>query len=522
MEASERNRILAVLLLIATALGLSVWFLSATLLHPLLTATLFDPAFGAGIASLLLAVVMFPMGRRRAGRVLTLSGLLLLVLSIFAPMAAEAQLASEIRPVSGLILDNVTTRVLPYEVARYYMYSAIKGSWEFGDLDPIVMNGTMYWEAPLEPPGLQAIAGSTGGLVLQNAFTTQPDARVIPVRFPDSETTLLTNIRYRITLGNPLVNPEQVIYGRVGGRWYMIVSLVAYEFRGFYSKPYFAGVYLLDQNGSLEFVPYHQLIRDERFSSLPVYPVTLAGLYGESWEWRTGVVNSLLYHRNQEVIDEYAGGVSQENTQPYLAMWNGRPVWLFFYKPYGSGKVLSKVLIIDAVNGSRFMVDVSGNRWAGPSWVSHQVIRFRPNYVFVSGGSDDEEGAGVRGFVMREPMPVMRNGSLIWRVAITPSDGSGVSEMVYVDARTGEEVSSGRNVQVGGEVNGTSAKVVVGIPELVAEYVKNGNTRWIVRVNETTYLVKVEDLGWRELARLRSGHPVKLLIRDDEVVEVRG
>ncbi len=515
MRIREIESLSMIFLGLGVAVGV-LWLLLATFFHPFLAAALFDPPFGAGVLSIAVGILIFPMKDRRT-YLLILLGILLLIFSAFVPVMAGPDLAKDARPVSDLVLDNITTRVLPFEVAKYYMYSAIKGSWEFVDLDPLVMNGTMYWLAPLEPPGLQAIAGSTGGLVIQNAFTTQPEARVIAVRFPKSETTLLTNVYYHINLANPLVNPEQVIYGKVDGRWYMIVSIVAYEFRGIYSKPYFAGIYLVGQDGREEFIPYERVITDERFSSLPVYPVTLARLYGEAWELRTGVMNSLLYHRNQEVIDEYLGGGSVENTQPYLAIWNGRPVWLMFYKPYGSGKVLSKVMIIDAVNGSIFVADVSGYRWAGPSWVSHQVIRFRPNYVFIQGG-EDEEGSGIRGFVMREPMPVMRNGSLIWRVAITPSDGSGVSEVIYIDARTGNEISSGRNVQVGEEVGG---RVVTGAPEILTEYVKNGNSRWIIRVNGTTYLVRVEDLNWKELAMLISGRTVTLLVRDGVVVEVK-
>ena len=512
----ERTGSAASSLLGMAVVAIGLWLLLSTIFHPFLTAAIFDPAFGAGLISILLGIIHRALGKRGSGYILILLGFLFLVVSMFIPMWAGAQLAREIRPISDLALDNITTRVLPFQVAKYYMYSVIEGSWEFGDMDPVVMNGTMFWVAPLEPPGLQAIAGSTGGLVIQNAFTTQPEARLIPVRFPKSETTLLTNIYYHITLGNPLVNPEQVIYGRIGGRWYMITSIVAYEFRGLYSRPYFAGVYLLDQEGRGEFIPYEELIADERFSTLPVYPVSLAALYGEAWELRTGVINTLFYHRNQEEIDEYRAGL-EENTQPYLAIWDGRPVWLFFYKPYGSGKVLSRIMMIDAVNGSKFIVDVSERGWAGPSWISHQVIRFRPSYVFV--GGEEDEGNGVRGFVMREPMPVMANGTLTWRVAITPSDGSGVSEVVYIDATSGQEVLSERSVQVGGRDVG---KVVIGVPEIVAEYVKNGNTRWIVRVNGSTYLVKVEDLDWRELAVLRSGQPVRIIVRDDEVIGVGG
>ena len=497
------------------AYSIACYILIATVLHPVLTGLITYSLLGIPILFSLMAVPPAMILKRyvTADRLLTIE-IVLSLLFVISAMAVPPVIAAQL-PVKDINLPDFSTRKLPFEVARHYMTSSIGSQASLGDIDPIPSDGGFIWTGSLDPVGVQYLYAPTVGVVYQDAESLDANATVEEAHFPLTEVGLLNNVYWHITLRNPLLNPTQVIYVKRSGEWLQIVSVEGYEFEGWFFKPVWAGVFIFHTDGREEFLTPEQVSTDPRLENVPVFPESLARFYSEVWYWRSGFFSSLLFHDNQEVLDEYTSGAQvEENRQPYLVSIDGVPYWISFMKPYGAGRTLSRIVAVDATSGVIAAMNVRDKGWAGPSWAAEQVRRHRPNYVFVK---DSYTSSNVRGMVVREPMPILLNGTLIWQIAITPSDASGVTEIIYIDARSGDEVMIGEEVKL---PEPETLRRMSGIPEIVTEYVEHGNTRIIVRMNGTLLVARAEDLTWKEVALLHSGQNLTIGVKDGTIIEV--
>lgn len=495
-----------------------LYIVFSTVLHPIFVVFVNYTLVGFPILFLISVSPLIYYATKDSGSVLVVSFIILLLIFLAAiPYVGivNEMMANSFHVSKEVSIPDFKTRSLPFEIARHYMVSGIKQQSSLGDIDPLMINGSFYWTGPLNPVGMGAFYSPTVGVVYQNAEETNADVRDEDIHFPLTEVGLTNNVYWHITMRNPFLNPTQIVYVKYGGKWYQVVSVETYDFRIVYSQPVWAGVFIFDEDGNEEFLTPEEAVKDPRLQGVPIYPESLARMLGETWWWKTGMINSLFYHNSQEELDEYKAGADvEENRQPYLVNANGTLYWVLFMKPYGSSRVLSSILLVDAKTGEVHYIDVRDKGWAGPSWAAEQVRRHRPQYVFVKKEYSTNEGTKVRGMVVREPMPVIERGTLVWKVIITPSDAAGVTEVIHIDAKTGEEV---RGVTTVEEVKTVK---VTGIPEIIGQFTVEGNTRLVVKLGDKIYLVKAEKMSEEELMVLYAEKKVTLEISGDEVVSI--
>lgn len=219
---------------------------------------------------------------------------------------------------------------------------------------------------------------------------------------------------------------DDIVIAPLNGRLYILIPLEGWETGLDTSIPYLAAYAVVSEDGGVRIVPHDRLWDDPvmgealRRYRIPIVPETIAREWVEAMRWAPGVVATAVMHATFEIRDVGA------NPQPYLVFdEEGNLWWLFVAEPSGESYAVRYLIYVNASSVSPdIRIYEPTEQLIGPSRIADYVMKAHPTFDW-----------GL--FELAEPIPVIVNGSLYWKVTIITSDGRGVVSIDLVDAKTG-------------------------------------------------------------------------------------
>lgn len=219
---------------------------------------------------------------------------------------------------------------------------------------------------------------------------------------------------------------KDIVIAPLEGRLYALIPLQGWETGLVTSIPYLAAYAVVSEEGNVRVVPYDRLWDDPvvgealRRYRMPVVPETVAREWVEEMRWAPGIIATAVMHATYEIRDVGA------NPQPYLVFdEEGNLWWLFVAEPSGESYAVRYLIYVNATSPTPdIRVYEPGEQLIGPSRIANYVMKAHPTYDWSL-------------FELAEPIPIIVNNTLYWKVTIITSDGRGVVSIDLVDARTG-------------------------------------------------------------------------------------
>jgi hypothetical protein len=235
---------------------------------------------------------------------------------------------------------------------------------------------------------------------------------------------LLRHIKLECIWCKPLYS--DLLITPIKDRIYLLIPLEGW-FTGFdTSIPYLAGFAVISEDGSIRFVPSDSMKKDPVVSQvlkkyrIPIVPEVVAREWVETMRWAPGIVATAILHNTFEIRDIGA------NPQPYLVYDDsGNLWWLFVAEPSGESYAVKYIIYVNASSPTPdIRIYEPKEQLIGPSRIANYVMKAHPTFDWSL-------------FELAEPIPIIINGTLYWKVTIITSDGRGVVSIDLVDARTG-------------------------------------------------------------------------------------
>jgi hypothetical protein len=225
---------------------------------------------------------------------------------------------------------------------------------------------------------------------------------------------------------------DAVIVPLPGGGAVAVAPYIGY--RGFPIRhPYWAGVYVLHQDGRLEDLsPGQALARPELVASGRLFPERLARAIAAAYGYRTGA-GAVWTNRPRTEIGDASG-----NPQPYLTnLGAGQVDWVTVTHPAGNDKTVAAILMTNASTGATTV-------WTPPR--GQKILSNTGAAALVRGlplqWDDCCDGNGDPYWLRKvvEPTPVFANGKLYYLVSVIPNTQylatpQPVDQTVIVDAQ---------------------------------------------------------------------------------------
>lgn len=353
----------------------------------------------------------------------------------------------EIEEFPEMALD---TRIMPMQIAiNNIRNNLVLEQYKLGKLDFVVIDGKMWWNGALIPDGK----------IIH--FTYKPWG----VAFIDATTTEIDTEKDMITINKPLEIAEGIgigdglewnLYKQVdfwadysdpfyvlnGDSIVTVVSQRKYKLDWWYiipvRKPYFSGVILFQENGQWRFVGADKIDNEQILNEQQVFPEEIARLYGESFAYVHGIWNKLIRHKDQTELNDVPG---EGNIMPYFIMTKNKdssysPDWFIVLEPHGEAYGLKKILLIDGRTGKIKIWTKSQNEQAVGAVKSLEFIKSSDIFQNVKWASDlDEEG-----FILIEPLPIFIDNKLFWKVTMTRTAKTGVTNIILVESSNPENI----------------------------------------------------------------------------------
>ncbi len=381
---------------------------------------------------------------RRGARVAVLFVAALIFLGVlgglqgmFIAAASGARLMGEARHLEEPI-PVVMTRIIPLKTAYANALSRLT-----------IPTHTLFWdETSILYDGNKAVFGwlvePEGGV---NSFFMRPLGAILfdGSDYPFNNTFIkhelvwgLHNMRFtplyidslsrHIKLGCMWCKPlySDIVIAPLRGRLYVLIPLEGWETGPDTSIPYLAAYAVVSEDGEVRVVPKDRLWDDPvmgealRTYRIPVVPETVAREWVEAMRWAPGVIATAVMHATFEIRDVGA------NPQPYLVFDDdGNLWWLFVAEPSGESYAVKYLIYVNASSPEPdIRIYEPREQLIGPSRIANYVMKAHPTFDWSL-------------FELAEPIPIIVNGTLYWKVTIITSDGRGVVSIDLVDARTG-------------------------------------------------------------------------------------
>ena len=375
----------------------------------------------AGLTSTTIAVFLF----------LALMVILLPLQQFYTPVYLSKHLSYE--RISQLPeIDPSVVRIVPKIVGDKYAMDALQfPRYTLSRGSIVFINRTPYWGYGLIPEGLvnSFILKDKGAIYVDmSAFGKKTVIKEqsfkvgVGMYVTDNYLWQIYDSVYTIDCGNPCFVPHK-------GALYIAVPLVGYElhfrFPTFYTVPKWDGIALIAPNGSITILSPKQAENSSILEGQKLFPPELTRIYVYSFNYIHGILNVLLYHKDQFEIADVPG---QENSQPFLVATKQGLKWIVACEPYGQSYGIFRIYVVDARNGSIQLYQPSSTRaLIGPARAVDYVKQAMPRVDWQT---------------MRavEPIPVIVNKTLYWQVRIIPSDASGIAYVAMVNAENPNDV----------------------------------------------------------------------------------
>ena len=329
--------------------------------------------------------------------------------------------------------DPTSPRIVTRSVADRYASNTLQTPRYRVDAGDItVYNGTPYWSYALAPDGVRnRYTLAQSGTVLVDLTEQNADVETYPAEIDAGiGTAWYNNYDWRLKKqGEYLANyhdPFMVIDPRTDEQ-YVAVPYTTPEFHWLpvpYTTPEWGGVALLDANGSVEILSPTEAREHPALREQKLYPFSLAREKVAATKYRNGILNTFPVvgsHRGEIELAEVPG---EGNEQPFFVLSADGPRYVVAVEPYGDAQGLREVWTVNPRSGTyeRFVPNES-------------LVGARKATDFVRQDADLSRLAW-GSFTPAEPVPIVVDGRLWWAVRIVPNDGSGVSYVAFVNART--------------------------------------------------------------------------------------
>ena len=454
-------------------------------------------------------------------------GVLLVILifvSFFTGALTNTALYREYHPKevsSALALSTTNIRILPKATAYRYAVDTIEyARYTLGAPHLTIKSGSPVWAFYIVPDGAwNAIRLKDKGVLFVSMNTTRADIERVENELqvgPNMQ--IFDNLEWKIYKKHFLIDPDLPRVLHYEGKIYIVVPYISYRFRVFYTVPKWGGVIIIDEDGNIEDLKPEEALKDPRLKDFPLFPESLTRDIVEAqnyWmdSFLSNIKNLWLYHKNQiELIDVS----NQGNRQPFLVIANdGRKYWMTAVEPYGRAHGLAAIYLMDAQSGEMTQVKFE-TPLTGPVKAIDYVKKALPTFDWSQ-------------FRAVEPIPVFLEGTLWWRIAIIPNTGSGVAKIAFVnaeskDVRIFEKEGDVKDFILTGRVKPSNeTQTIEGVLKAKYSYIQNGNTHWILLIDNQTISTSAEDLSEEliyKLLILEEGDRVKIELKDGRVVEI--
>jgi len=344
----------------------------------------------------------------------------------------------------------VNTRLMPMSVAiNNIRNNLVLEQYKLGKLDFVVIDGKMWWNGALIPDGtILHFTYKPWGVAFIDATTTEVDAEknIITTQKPleiaegigitDSlNWNLVKEIDYWADYSDPFYIPDE-------DSIVTVISQTKYKLDWWYiipiRKPYFSGVVLLGDDGDWRFVKPDKINEESILDEQQVFPEGIARLYGESFAYVHGFWNKLIKHKDQTELNDVPG---EGNRMPYFVITKNEdesytPDWFMALEPHGEAYGLKKILLVDGRTGKIRVWTKSQDEQAVGAVKSLEFIKSSDMFQNVKWAYYVEE----EGFILIEPLPIFIEGKLYWKVTMTRTAKTGITNIILVDSSNPENI----------------------------------------------------------------------------------
>lgn len=322
--------------------------------------------------------------------------------------------------------DSTEVRILPKAVARRYLEDSLQKSREkIGGLDIVNIDGKPVWTAPRVPDGIvlfftQKVNGLMIADITKSDRTTKIETQTLNI---GEDIGILDNIYWNLFKKRYFIDIDEIYYIIHEEKIKTIAPVIAYRFKFPVMIPYFAGVFVLDADGSIQFFTPTETKVAKIFENNWVYPESLARLYVDSYKYHLGVLNAWFFHKDQIEISDVYG---QANRQPFLMPTVDGLKWIIATEPWGESYGVFKIFLVDALTGKIELIEMNEDKTlTGPVRVISYVKKKFPIIDWATAS-------------VIEPRPYAIDGKLYWELSITPRDFAGISYTVFVNSLNNE------------------------------------------------------------------------------------
>jgi len=324
--------------------------------------------------------------------------------------------------------DPANPRVVTRQVASRYASNTLNfPQYRVTNSDVTVYNGSVYWSYALSPDGLwNHFTKRQHGTVLVDMAEQNADVRTITGDMAAGMgTAFYNNHRWRtLKQGQYLVNYHDSFMVVHEGEQYIATPYTSPEFHWLpvpYTTPTWGGVALVDSDGTVRDLTPEEAQNSEVLAGQRLYPFSLARDRVAATKYRNGIVNTFTSHEGEIEVAPVPG---EGNDQPFYLQTEDGPKYVVAVEPYGEAQGLREVWTVDARTGAHERYSPNASLF-GP--------RKATDYVRQAARTTDWNR-----FQPSEPIPVVVDGQLYWEVRVVPEDGSGISYVAFVNARTSD------------------------------------------------------------------------------------
>ena len=414
---------------------LTEWFMASPLLIKVAGIGIF-----ASFAFILYSFLRYGRRLRRGGAGYGL--LLLIVFSLIYAGGYAAMLNNSPSEIEVISLDHAinttSTRLIPLHTAYAYAISMLQTPthtlYEEETYIYYDSSGNIIYNWVIEPEGFwNEISRDAEGAVFVNGSVFPPEVKIFKedlkwgihklIGTPFFLDNLWREIKLRAGLGvRVLMDCNVEVYRN--GSIYIIIPLASWKTFLTTSVPYVVGYAVISPDGAINIVSVDEARKNDLFRGVPLVPDVIARRWAEIYRFYTGLIPVILYHNTFTIRDVGT------NPQPYLMTDSkGNLFWVFVAEPPGETASAKYIFYVNASDTHPHIMIYELPRPAiGISRIESLIKQAHPTYDWGE-------------FNIAEPMPLILNSTLYWKVSVITLDGRGVVSVDLVDTEKNEVIS---------------------------------------------------------------------------------
>jgi len=335
-------------------------------------------------------------------------------------------------------IDTTSSRLIPLHTAYAYASSMLQTPTHtiYEDETYVYLDkeGHIIYNWIIEPEGFwNEISRDPKGVVLVNGSVFPPKVYVIKHDIhwglhriyvnPFYFDTLWRDVKLKAGLSTWVLTEcnTEVMYG---GKPYIIIPLASWEVSLRTTLPIPVGYAIISPNGSISVLSFREALTNPLFKGVPLVPDVIAREWVEAYKYFTGFWNVVLYHNTYVIRDVGT------NPQPYLMSDEaGHLYWVFIAEPPGATYSAKYIFYVNASDPKpHIMIYELPQPVIGISKVASLIKQAHPTFDWSQ-------------FHVEEPMPIIANRTLYWKVTVITADGRGMVSIDFLNTETNEVTS---------------------------------------------------------------------------------